>query len=357
MQFGMLRVVAAIAACQLCASAAALAQTTAVSPIAVTLDYDIASGTGGCPGVQEFRASVERQLGYDPFQSAAEHRVAVHIERKDLGFGGRIRWSDAAGHWVGERRLSSRRPDCGGIAASVAFSVAVQIQLMATLAAPMPAPTASAAPAPAMAADAGLATATPTPPPPPNSVAKPPAPPTPAIPADSGEPQKEGARRWLRLAVGVGPSVAFGVAPETTGIGRLFVSGRTGWFSLELAADGALPVTQRQMTGAGFSLERFAAAAAACGHAGPIAGCVTGTLGRLQARGFGVDAPSSPAGGFSQVGARLVASRDLGRYFVALRLEGLVMTSPSRVTLNQAAVWTTPRVAELLGMDLGAHFF
>jgi len=111
------------------------------------------------------------------------------------------------------------------------------------------------------------------------------------------------------------------------------------------------------MTGAGFSLERFAAAAAACAHAGPIAGCVTGTLGRLQARGFGVDAPSSPVGMFSQVGARLVASRDIGRYFVALRLEGLVMTSPSQVTLNQVTVWTTPRVAELLGVDLGAHFF
>ena len=88
----------------------------------MTLDYEIASGTVDCPDVEEFRASVRRQLRYDPFVSAAEHRVAVHIVRKEPGFGGRIRWSDAAGNWVGERRLSSRRSDCGGIAASVAFS-------------------------------------------------------------------------------------------------------------------------------------------------------------------------------------------------------------------------------------------
>jgi len=280
--------------------------------------------------------------------------------RKEPGFGGRIRWSDAAGNWVGERRLSSRRSDCGGIAASVAFSVAVQIQLMATLAAPVPAPIAAAAPSPSPPSDAGLGATSPAPRAPPDSIAKPKAPSSPAVPAippDDPRAENNRARPWLRLAIGLGPSMAFSMAPETTGTGRLFVSGRAGWFSLEIAAEGTLPVTQRQLTGAGFSLERFATGAAACGHAGPIAGCVTGTLGRLQARGFGVDAPSSPAGLFTQVGARLVTSRDIGRYFVALRLEGLVMTSPSHVTLNQVTVWTTPRVAELLGLDLGAHFF
>lgn len=357
MRTGIVCVVAVVAACELSMSARALAQTTAASPIAVTLDYEIASGAGDCPDVEEFRASVRRQLRYDPFLSSGDHRVAVHIGRKEPGFGGRIRWSDAAGSWVGERRLSSRRSDCGGIAASVAFSVAVQIQLMATLAVPVPGPIA-AAPPPSPAQDAGAAAPAPRatigsiakPEPPLSTAAR-------ASPADGPLSVNDRARPRLRLAVGLGPAMAFGMAPETTGIGRLFVSGRVAWFSLELGAEGALPVTQRQQDGAGFSLERFAAAAAACGHAGPIAACVTGTLGRLQARGFGVDAPSSPAGLFSQVGARLVATRDIGRYFVALRLEGLVTTSPSQVKLNQVTVWTTPRVAELLGVDLGAHFF
>jgi hypothetical protein len=352
---------AVVAACQLSRSARALAQTGAASPIAVTLDYEIAPGAGDCPDAEEFRASVRRQLGYDPFLSAADHRVAVHIGRKEPGFGGRIRWSDAVGKWVGERRLSSRRSDCGGIAASVAFSVAVQIQLMATLAAPVPAPIASAPTPPSAPPDAGLGAAAPAPRATTGALARPAPPPATAPPAIlpdvAARLENDRARPWLHLAVGLGPAMAFGMAPETTGIGRLFVTGRAGWFSLELAGEGALPVTQRQATGAGFSLDRFAAAAAACGHAGPIAGCLTGTLGRLQARGFGVDAPSSPAGLFSQVGARLVASRDIGRYFLALRLEGLVMTSRAQVTLNQVTVWTTPRVAELLGVDLGAHFF
>jgi hypothetical protein len=359
-QDAVLRVVVMVATCQL--SARALAQTTAAPPIAVTLDYQIAAGAGDCPEVEEFRATIQRQLGYDPFQSSADRRVAVHIGRQNPGFGGRIRWSDAAGHWVGERRLSSRRPDCRGIAATIAFSVAVQIQLMATRAAPVPEPIAAETPPPSPPPEADLGAAAPVPRAATGSIAKPEPQPqrsatAPAVPPDVPEPENGGARSRLRLAVGLGPSMAFGMAPETTGIGRLFVSGRAGWFSLELAADGALPVTWYQMTGAGFSLERFAAAAAACFHAGPIAGCLTGTLGRLQARGFGVDAPSSPAGLFSQVGVRLVASREIGRYFVALRLEGLVMTSPSQVTLNQVAVWTTPRVAESLGVDLGARFF
>jgi len=354
-------VVAIAAACQLSVSAGALAETAA-APIAVTLDYQIAPGAGDCPGLDEFRGSVHRQLGHDPFRSSAEHRLAVQITRTDPGFVGRIRWSDAAGNWVGERRLSSRRSDCGGIVASVAFSVAVQIQLMATLAAPVPQSPATAAPPPFMSPDdAGNASAT-MPGVAAASVVKSPAgAPAPAaaaaIPADAPEPANNDGPPRIRLAVGLGPSMAFGLAPDTTGTGRLFMSGRAGWFSLELSAEGALPVTQRQITGAGFSFERFAAAAAACGHAGPLGGCVTGTLGRLQARGSGVDAPSSPAGLFSQVGARLVASRDIGRYFVALRLEGLVMTSLSHVRLNQVTVWTTPRVAELLGADLGAHFF
>jgi hypothetical protein len=315
----------------------------------VALEYEVAPEAVGCPDAEEFRASVERQLGYDPFRPAADKRVAVQIARGENHFDGRIRWSDARGRWVGDRRLSSRRPDCDEIATSLAFSVAVQVQLLATL-----------APAPEAAAPPPLA-----PPPPPASPAPrvPDAAATPAegpvtvtAPSPGAEPAPRGTR--LELAIGLGPSLALGVAPQTTGLGRLFVSGRLSWLSLELALDAAWPATERESDGSGFSLDRFAGTAGACGHAGAFAGCLTATLGVLEARGFGVDVSASPAGLFSQVGARIVATRELGgRYFLAARVDGLLMLSPWKVTLNDTTAWMTPRVGALIGLDLGARFF
>jgi hypothetical protein len=328
-----LRVAIALAALLAPALAGAAPQTS------VALEYEVAADTAGCPDAAQFRASVARQLGYDPFRSPPASptgkRVVVQIARTDPGFAGWIRWSDASGRWEGDRRLASRRSECTEIAASVAFAVAVQIQLLAALAPPAPAlppPPPVAAPPPPRAPDATARLE-------PSPVAAPPPP-----------------GRRLELSVGLGPALALGTAPHPTGLGRLFASGRRAWFSLEIALDAALPSTQREATGGGFSLDRFAAGAAACGHARPLAACLTATVGLLRARGFGVDAPASPTGTFSQVGARLAATRDLGGgYFAALRADGLVMLAPYTVTLNQAAAWTTPRVGALIGVDLGAH--
>ena len=137
----------------------------------------------------------------------------------------------------------------------------------------------------------------------------------------------------------------------------MFVSRRLAWVSLELGLDAAWPATLHQVNGTGFSLDRFAGGGAACGHAAAFAACVTGTVGILRARGTGVDAPASPSGMFSQVGARITATLDVGgRYFAAARLDGLVMLSTWRVTLNETATWTTPRVGALIGLDVGARF-
>jgi hypothetical protein len=301
----------------------------------VALEYEVAAEASGCPEVEEFRAAVARQLQYDPFRPAADRRVAVQIARKEVGFDGRIRWTDADGRWVGDRRLTSRRPDCGEIAASLAFSVAVQIQLLATLAPPEP----PAPPPPAPDASPPVVVPNPEPEPPPPEPA-----PVPPV-------------RRLTYSFGLGPALALGVSPQTTGVGRLFVSGRLTWVSLELGVDAALPATQHQIDGTGFSLDRFAGSGAACGHAGAIAACVTGTVGILRVRGTGVDAPAAPSGMFSQAGARLAATLDFGgRYFAAARVDGLVMLSTWTVTLNNTATWTTPRVGALIGVDVGVTF-
>jgi hypothetical protein len=89
-----------------------------------------------------------------------------------------------------------------------------------------------------------------------------------------------------------------------------------------------------------------------------FAACATGALGLLEARGFGVDAPRTATGLTAQLGARLVAAHDLGpRLFVAARVEGMLMPYRWTVTLNDTATWTTPRVAAVLGADLGVRIF
>jgi hypothetical protein len=301
----------------------------AAAPTTVALDYEIDATASGCPDADWFRASVARQLRYDPFRPTGDRRVGVQIARKDVGFEGRIRWTDADGNWAGDRRLTSRRPECGEIAASLAFSVAVQVQLLASLAPPEPEPPPPPPPAP---------------PPPPTIIAPPPPPPPPV--------------KHLTWSVGLGPALGLGVAPQPIGLARLFVSLRLSQLSLEIAADAALPATRHETDGTGFSLDRFAGDAAACGHARAFAACVIGTLGVLRARGTGVDVPAQPAGLFSQLGARLAAELDLGdRFFASARVDGLVMLTSWTVTVNQTTAWTTPRVGALFGVDFGARFF
>jgi hypothetical protein len=347
-------VAAVLAACT--ALAAAQAGARAAAPTLVSLDYEIAPGIDGCPEAEQFRASVGRQLGYDPFRASADKRVAVQIARKEIGFDGRIRWTDAEGHWVGDRRLSSRHGECAEIAASLAFSVAVQIQLLAALAPAAPAVDPNAVPA-----ENGTITPTPTPTPTGSEQSstaheQQPAKAAPVeVAAPAPPPEPSGG---FRLSIGAGPSVAISVAPHTARLGRLFASGRVGHFSLEIAGDAALPVTQNAAGASGFTLDRFAAEAAACGHVAVLAACVTGTAGRMQAHGFGVDMKEAPAAWFSQVGARLAAAYDFSdRYFAAARVDGLVMAAPVKVMLNDTLVWTTPRVGAVLGLDFGARFF
>jgi hypothetical protein len=326
---------------------AAFAQKARAQPQTfVALEYESAPDSR-CPDVEEFESSVRRQLGYDPFRSTADRRVAVRIARKETGMRASIKWTDARGDWVGDRRLSSRRAECGEIAANTAFAVAVQIQLLATLA--PAAPDASQLPSQDVTA------------PPTTRAPDPSATPSPQLDTAAQPPVPQRAverRARLRVFAGLGPSLALAIAPKPTALGRMFVTGRLDRLSLELAVDAALPAKQGETDGSGFSLDRFATGAAACGHIHALAACLTATLGVLRARGFGVDRTAAPAGFFSQVGGRIAATRDFGdRYFIGGRVDVLVMLSTWAVALNDSVVWTTPRIGGLVGADFGVHFF
>jgi hypothetical protein len=351
-------------------------QALAASQIFVALEYQVLPGASGCADGEGFRDGVQRQLGYDPFRPQAERRVSVRVARSETGYDGRIQWTDARGRNVGERKLSTRRQGCTEILNNLAFAVAVQIQLLAAVAPPPPAPAASEPSSASTSSPTGSSPSAPTgsgasappadaPPspetsPPPQPPAAPDAatsPPRVVVTMPPPSPRADPSSK-LQLSLGLGPSLALALAPHPTATGRLFVDGRVSWFSAELSLDGALPVERQEATGAGFSFHRFATEAAACGHAAVLAACFTTGLAYLQASGTGVDAPRTPSGLAAQVGARVVATQEFGgRYFAALRAEGIVLLSRWTVTVNEISVWSTPRLAALIGVDVGARIF
>jgi hypothetical protein len=254
-------------------------------------------------------------------------------------------WTEANGRRFGERLLSSRSRDCREIAANVAFAVALQLQLVDLGSPPETADTAvptAAPPRPNVADQTSRAPAGPAR----ESLSA-------EVPAVPHRPPPG----RLVLAVGAGPAVGLGLAPAATALGRLFVVGRFERFSAEIAADAALPVTQQEPDGSGAVVSAMGSSAAGCAHVSVMAACLLGRLGWIHARGMGVDAPSASWARFTEVGARLAATRELGRFDVSLHADALVMLSRWNVLLNHTVVWSVPRVGGVVGLDVALRFF
>jgi hypothetical protein len=310
----------------------------------VRLEYQ-ADEQADCVGEEELRRMVAQQLGRDPFRPDADQQVAIDLAKTDGGYQGRIVWTDADGRRVGERQLSSRSRDCHEIAANVAFAVALQLQLIergwandGDTAAPKtgaPGPNAGDAPASAPAPAVSARPNTP-------------------VPNAAGAGQ---APTPFRLALGVGPAVGFGMTPEATGFGRLFVVARFRRMSAEIAADASLPSMRRESDGAGFVVGAFGSSAAGCVHLPPASACLLGRLGWLRARGTGVAEPGTSWGRFGELGVRVAGTKELGRLIVSVHADGLVMLSRWSVVLNDAVVWQVPRVGGMVGMDVALRFF
>jgi hypothetical protein len=309
----------------------------------VRLEYH-SDEQGGCVAADELRRMVTDQLGHDPFRPEADRTVAITITKTEAGFQGRIVWKEADGRLVGERLVGSRSRDCHQIAANVAFAVVVQLQLIELGASQAEEDTSGSAQSspPKTADQPDLAPAT---------VERQ----IPSVEAPTVRDRPSPAR--LMLALGAGPAVGMGIAPEATALGRLFVVARFRRWSAEIAADGALPVTQREPDGSGVSVSALGSSVAGCGHLSVVSSCLLGRLGWLYTRGPGVDAPRGSWTRFNEVGVRLAGTKDLGRFSVSVHADGLVMLSRWNVLLNDAVVWRVPRVGGVVGFDVALRFF
>lgn len=329
---------------------AAPAQAQELSRQPIALKYEVEPAVSGCPGILEFQAIIANELGYDPCRADASLRVGVHIRSAPSGIEGTIAWGNSKGHAVGERRFSAPDLHCRQMAASMGFAVAVQLQLMANEVASEPNTSAGTA---EPIDDGGTAFER-------ESthrargsevVAK--------LSVQSfrvRSAQKLENADWL-ASLGVGLSLGEGLAPTTAGQGRAFASLRRRWLGFELAAEATASSTKRQDYGGGFQHELMLGTFAACYWQAPIAACGVVKFGRLQAQGSGVDIPASPRGFVAQSGPRLAYELGLGRHLAVLgHVEALWLFTPWTVNVNHQAVWTMPRIAAIVGLDVAARF-
>jgi hypothetical protein len=305
----------------------------------VALDYAADAALAGCPDEGSFRRMVASQVGYDPFDAASADRIFARVRTQDGSIQGVVEWRDAAGTPRGERRLESSAGDCAELVRTMSFAVAVQIQLVSREAESKADTSDRKAPRSEKNEAESAATASSRP------RADQPA------PRDALPGADESAA--FRFALGAGPVVAFGIAPNTAIGAHAFGAFRAGGLGLELAAELSLPSTQETSEGEGFEQHVALGSLAGCAALRPFSGCIVGKAGRLTVSGFGVDEPRSASGLITLIGPRVALEQELGKHWlVTLRVELLATLAPWAVELNHRELWKSPPLAVFMGADL-----
>ena len=316
----------------------------------VSLEYNDGPG---CPEGQEFEAMVRARLGYDPFAPAAPDHVFVGITA-GAGAGsieGHIVWRDADGKWAGDQTLPVATKDCRHLVRALAAALAVQIQLLALTresgsgtapksTGPPPPPVAPPQPierspvARTSASETALATLE----------ARPSAP----TPASGARPA---------LAIGAGTSVGFGLASSPVLLGRLLGSLAWQHVAVELAAEASVPTTTRRPDGAGVAQQHLLGSAAGCAILTRWRACLLANAGVVRMSGEDIDRPTSATVPLVEAGVRVGILQLLGHgFFVNGHADGLTNVIRWAGTLDEIPVWTAPRFAAAVGVDLGLDF-
>jgi hypothetical protein len=355
----------------------------------VALHYGVDAEVRGCWEEAEFRRSVARRLGYDPFRDDAAIDVQVRVGGAANAVDGHVDWRKANGTVMGERRFVAKDANCAKLLTEMSFAVALQIELLR----PKP-PVAAGSPAKGGSATSGPAPSAAAVAAPPPSVSSPAAPPAagsasaaspapappPAAPSPAATkrdiseeraterparkkpteevppPAPESAAQWS-MWVGVGPSLAWRISPAVTGDARMFFGVRRGDLSLEIGAEATYPSSERRWDGSGFRQTLIGGALSLCGHLQSLSACALGRASQVRVTGLGVDSPRSPAGFAAQAGLRLAGTIELGgSWFAAVHLDGLGLLNSCTVVLNEAPVWEMPRLGLLAGIDVSARF-
>jgi hypothetical protein len=355
----------------LLAAVATIAPTRAAAEdteLRAHLVFRVDPGLPGCWDEAEFRRRISHRVGFDPFEDDAPTSVHVNVSGSSTAVGGRVEWKDAKTGGMGERRFVAKDGNCGRLLAEMSFAVALQIEMLRPAPKPEPVRTAPVPPA----TDTGTqtqssASATSDKSTQPNipTTQEQPVPPAPSRPAPTdkvedssrhGSSEVDAPARWA-FSAGFGASAMWGLSPSTTADFRLFVAARRNDLSLEIGGEASYPSDEVRWHGFGFRSRWTGGSVALCGHASAFSACALGRLGELHIEGLGVDRPESPSSMVAHTGLRLGGAVELGKgWFLAPRLEGLLLLTPHTVQMNDVEIWRMPRVSGILGLDLGLRF-
>jgi len=315
------------------------------APLTVTLEY---AAEPGCPDITEFKAVVVGRLGRDPFVEAAPEHVLVRIESHGRAMDGRIEWRDAGGKWTGDQGFPSVTADCPRLVRTMGFALAVEIQLLTRTAAEVN--TTPAGPVPAIPAENARPDTTS-----PLARTLPPEGTTGPRVADVG--YSPTGKRHPAFATGAGPSVGFGISSAPVLLGRLFGAVAWQFVSVELAAVVSLPTTTRRADGAGFSQQHFLGSSAACATVARWRSCVLGNAGVVRMNGENIGRANSASVALVQAGIRAGIGQRLGRrVLLNAHADGLINLTRWTARLDRVPVWTAPRFAAELGLDVTLRF-
>jgi hypothetical protein len=293
-------------------------------------------------------------LGYDPFSQAAPDHVSVRITPGVGAIDGHIEWRDSTGRWAGDQTLPVATKDCRHLVRVLAAALAVQIQLLATAREPSAGTGAPRSTGPPPAPEPSTPQSVPRPVPPTTLVrSSSPEPPAATVETKPSPPSSAPGQDPV-LAMGAGTSVGFGMSSSPVLLGR--VLGSLAWqhLSVELAAEASLPTTTRRADGAGFSQQHFLASAAACAGQTRWRACLLASAGEVRMTGQDIDLPTSAVVPLVEAGVRVGFVQLLGRgFFVDVHADGLANVIRWTGTLDQIPVWTAPRFAAVLGINLG----
>ena len=307
----------------------------------VNLDYE---GAKGCPDTKEFEALVDAGLGYDPFGEDASDHVLLQITRDGDTLNGIIEWRDSTGKWIGDQTFPLASIDCLRLARTLALALTVQIRLLTTATSPNPeiGPAENTSHRPeAPVSKPAL----------PSSVSGLRPDPHASAPSPPSSPMRE---PWPAFVLGAGPSVGFGMSSRPVLLAGML--GSVGWrnLSLELGAEACLPTTTRRADGAGFSQQHLLVSSGACALLRHWSACLPAKVGEVRMAGENIDRPTSAVVPIVEAGARVGIVNRLGRrFFVDAHAEGLTNVTRWTATLDEVPVWTAPRFAAILGVDVG----
>ena len=316
----------------------------ATGQVTVALEY---SAVPDCPDVSYFKAIVVDRLGADAFAESAPKRVLVQITSRDRTFEGRMEWLDAEGNWAGERTFPARSSDCEDLVRAMAFTLVLQIQLSALSSA-----SPSTSTPPVQTAQTSQA---------PASLPAPPVRNSPDIdqrkpPIEVSEPTPN-ARHHPVFTVGAGALIGFGTSPSAVPMVRVFGSVARAHWSLELATEASLPTTIRRADGAGFSHQEVLASVAGCGTLQAWSACLLTKAGEIWISGRDIDVPASARGPILETGVRASGTQHIYRHaYASAHADFLVLPINWQVTLDRSVVWTSPRFAQTIGLDIALRF-